>query len=107
MAARRDKPLAPANDHVFPSSSATVSAPEIFGAAPSKTHLLRCVHKVQAPRITREFIPFFNMSPTVLLTISHHKWKEVFVGCGAKVWSPNREKSRYQNSLANTQRTKM
>jgi len=28
MAARRDKPLAPANDHVFPSSLATASAPQ-------------------------------------------------------------------------------
>jgi len=58
----------------FPHLQLQPVLPAIFGAAPSKTHLLRCVHKVQAPRIMRELIPFLNMSPTVLLTISHHKW---------------------------------
>jgi hypothetical protein len=70
-----------------------------------KMHLLRCVHKVHAPRIMREFIPCLIMPLAALLTLSHQLWKEVSVGCGEKAWVLC-EKKRNQNSLAETQRTK-
>jgi hypothetical protein len=48
----------PSHLHTFRSSSACVIAAAIQGAAPSKTHLFRCFHNVQAPRTTNELNPF-------------------------------------------------
>ena len=66
----------------------TPKTPPKLGVAPSKTHLVQWLHKVQDPKITRELNPFL-VNPTVaLLEFSHHTSKDKSEGCGQNCWIP-------------------
>jgi hypothetical protein len=57
-AAKWVRPFAPATSHLL-SSSADLILKGILGLQPSKMHLFRWFHKVQAPKMMRESRPFF------------------------------------------------
>jgi hypothetical protein len=73
---KKGSPRAPAKAHDRQSSKAELKAPAKLVVTPSKTQLLRGFHKIQAPMITSELIPFFASPAEVLLDLSHHKSKD-------------------------------
>lgn len=73
IAPKGQGPVKAYNQH---SSKAEPITPAKLAVTPSKTQLLRRFHKVQAPRITSEFIPFFASPAEALLDLSRHKAKD-------------------------------
>jgi hypothetical protein len=93
-AVKREIPRALAKDHSCRSSLVMIKALAISGAAPSKTHLLRWVHTVYAPRIMRELIPCNIMSLVAILTLSHQSKNESSVDWGERDYRPTCDKKR-------------
>ena len=102
-AERKEIPRAPANDHKTASSLARSRALIKLGAAPSKTHELRCFHKVQAPRITSELNPLWARSWTFRLSLFHQPTRLLSWAKGARLWRLNCCSRLNQNCRANTQ----
>ena len=67
-------PRAPAKPHKCSSSLADTKALQTLGEATSKTHRLRWVHKVQAPRVIREIRPFLVWAGTESVLNSHQSF---------------------------------
>ena len=93
---RAASPLAPADCQRNASSWNASRALWRLGAAPSKTQLFRCFHKVQAPSITRELNPFLCCSSTFFNDLFHRSAKEdLLLGTkvpkfrGCKTWNQN------------------
>jgi hypothetical protein len=62
---------APQNNSSLASSKALANS----GETPSNAHLLLWIHKIQAPRVTRELRPFCNWCRTITLILSHQTSK--------------------------------
>ena len=107
VAARKERPLAPAISHNCCSSLAWQRAAETLGEIPSKTIQFRWFQIIQAPKAIRELTPFIIISPEPLSIISHQPVKDTVLGVGARFCSLKMHISRNQNSLAKTQETKM
>ena len=67
-------PRAPAKPHKCSSSLADTKALQTLGEATSKTHRLRWVHKVQAPRVIGELRPFLVWAGTESVLNSHQSY---------------------------------
>ena len=104
-AAKKERPLAPANSQSLLSSSACRRIDGRLGVWPSNTHLLRWFQIIQAPTEIRELNPFLVIPWTGSEAVSHHSRKDVRPGWGARLSNPNFLSRLYQKLLANTHET--
>jgi hypothetical protein len=104
---REEIPLAPASSHIHLSSPACVKVAAKQGATPSNTHLFRCFHRVQAPKIMSELRPLLAPPPppTKSFVLLHHDRKSASSGCGEIACKLICRRKVNQNCLAKTQET--
>jgi len=94
--------LAPARTQRWPSSCTFLIEVETLGESPSNTQAFRCFHKVQAPKMMREFTPFLCCLPTLLVIFLHQVAKLCSILLGTSCCKLSGESTLCQNCLANT-----
>jgi hypothetical protein len=78
-----------------------------LGVQPSKTQLFRSFHAVHAPKATSELRPLPGRPVANPEICSHQAIKEECPGWGARLWNPNGLRRVNQNTLVNTQETRI